>query len=284
MSRAVALAAASGGCAVIGVWELLLAAEQAHAAQRLARVLQPLRAAGRVGREATTPERRRLAWLATAVLVAAGWFVGGALVAMIAGAGGPLAVGRLLAARRRRWRAELAAAAPAVSRALADALAGGHSIRGALGELGDGTGFTGAARHELRACAAALALGQRTEVVLERLRARAAHPAYDTIAAAVLLQREAGGDLARLLRGISGALEQARRDEADARGATAQARFTACIVCVMPLGAAVLAELASPGAMSGLLGSPVGGPLLGLAAVLQVLALIAVRRVARVAA
>jgi len=284
VSRAVVLAAASGGCAVIGAWDLLLCAERADVGRRLAGVLQPLHAAGRVGREPTTPERRRLALLATAVLVAAGWFVAGALGALAAGAGGPLVLSRVLVARRRRWRADLAGAAPAVSRALADALAGGHSIRGALMEVGDGPGFAGAAGHELRACAAGLALGQRTEVVLERLRARAGHPAYDTIVAAVLLQREAGGDLARLLRGISGALEQARRDEADARGATAQARFTAGVVCVLPAGAGVLSELASPGAMSGLVASPVSGPLLGLAVVLQVLALVAVRRIARVAA
>lgn len=284
MSRAVVLAAASGGCAVIGTWELLIAAEQANVGRRLERLLDPLRAAGRVGREPTAIERRRLGLLGTVVLVAAGWFVAGSMGALVVGAGGPLVAARVLSARRRRWRAEVVRAAPAVSRALADALAGGHSIRGALTEVGHGSAFTGPAAHELRACAEALALGQRTEVALERLRARAAHPAYDTIVAAVLLQREAGGDLTRLLRGISGALEQARRDEADARSATAQARFTAGIVCVLPACAALLAELANPGVMSGLLGSPVSGPLLGLAAVLQVLALVAVRRIARVAA
>jgi len=274
-------AAASGGCAVVGVWELLLAAEQAAVGDRLARSLRPLRAAGRVGHEPTRAERRRLAVLGTAVLLAAGWLVAGPLGALAVGAAGPLTAARVLAARRRRWRAGLVGAAPAVSRALADALSGGHSIRGALAAVG--VGLPGPAGHELRGCTRALDLGQRTEVVLEALRARASHPAYDTIVAAVLLQRHAGGDLAGLLRRISESLEQARRDEADARGATAQARFTAGIVCVLPAGAAALAELANPGVMTGLLVSPVSGPLLGFAAVLQVLALVAVGRIARVA-
>jgi tight adherence protein B len=279
------LAAACGGCAVVGAWELLRVADDAGAVPKLLGTLRPLRTAGETGRDPTTLERRRLAVLGTLVLLAAGWLAAGPVGALVAGAAGPAAIARAVAARRRRWRAELAGAAPAVSRALADALAGGHSIRGALAEVGSGgPGLSAAARHELHACAAALALGQRTEVALESLRARAAHPSYDTIVAAVLLQREAGGDLARLLRSISGALEQARRDEADARGATAQARFTAGIVCILPAGAALLAELSNPGVLGGLVTSPVSGPLLGAAAVLQVLALLAVGRIARVVA
>lgn len=284
MTRAVAMAALSGGFAVLGGWDLLATAEQAGIGRRVVAALDPVRAAGREGREPTMLERRRLALLAVAVLIAVGWLVAGPVGALGAGAAGPAATARVLAARRRRWRRELARGAPAVSRALADALAGGHSVRGALAEIGRGPGFAGAARHELAACAASLALGQRTEVALETLRARAAHPAYDTIVAAVLLQRDAGGDLARLLRTVSMALEQAHRDDAEARSVTAQARFTAGIVCVLPLGAAALAELANPGAVSGLLVSPVSGPLLALAGVLQVLAFVAVRRIARVSA
>ena len=74
-----------------------------------------------------------------------------------------------------------------------------------------------------------------------------ARPRWDTIVAAILLQRDAGGDLAGLLRAIAAALEDAARVEADARSATAQARFTAWLVALLPVGAAVLAELADPG-------------------------------------
>ena len=77
---------------------------------------------------------------------------------------------------------------------------------------------------ELRAAAAALEAGARTEDVLERLRDRAADPGWDTLVAAALLQRDAGGDLARLLRDVAAALEDGARARLDARGATAQAR------------------------------------------------------------
>jgi hypothetical protein len=116
---------------------------------------------------------------------------------------------------------------------------------------------------------------------IERLRRRAADPRWDTIVAAILLQREAGGDLARLLRTIAAAQEDAARVEADARSLTAQARFTAWLVTLLPAGAALLAELASPGLVAGLLAHPLSAWLVATAAVLQVLAFTAIARLAR---
>ena len=70
--------------------------------------------------------------------------------------------------------------------------------------------------------------------MLERLRARAASPAWDTMVAGILLQRDAGGDLAALLRDLAASLEAAARAERDALAATAQARFTARLVARAP--------------------------------------------------
>jgi hypothetical protein len=68
---------------------------------------------------------------------------------------------------------------------------------------------------------------------------------------------------AGLLRAIAGGLEEAARVEADARSATAQARFTAWLVALLPVGAAVLAELADPGYVVALLRAPLAPWLLG---------------------
>ena len=100
--------------------------------------------------------------------------------------------------------------------------------------------------------------------------------------AGILLQRDAGGDLAGLLRDQAAALEAADRIGRDARAATAQARFTARLVLLLPAGAAVLAELASPGLIAGLLDHPLSVWLVGMAAVLQLAAILAVARLARV--
>ncbi len=113
------------------------------------------------------------------------------------------------------------------------------------------------------------------------LRRRAATPAWDAIVAGILLQRDAGGDLAGLLRDQAAALEAAERIERDARTATAQARFTARLVLLLPAGAAVLAELASPGLIAGLLEHPLSVWLVAMAAVLQGTAIVAVAGLAR---
>lgn len=281
MSRTVLLAGAAGVAGVLAAWELIVALSSGAGGGGLAKVLAPLRRLGMSGEAPTAGERRRLAALAAATLLAAGWIVGGPVAALGLAAVGPVATGALLRARRRRWRARLVDAAPVVARALSDALAGGHSIRGALTEAASTGGVPGPAGAELRAVARALAMGEATEVALERFRARAAAPAYDTLVAAVLLQRDAGGDLAQLLRDLAASLEAASRVMRDARAATAQARFTGTLIAVLPLGAAALSELAQPGSLGALLRSPITATMLVLAIVLQVTGLLAIRRLSR---
>jgi len=281
VSVAVVLAGLAGALAVAGAWESLAAIEQAAGAERIVRALAPVRRIGRDGRSPVAAERRRLALVASATLFGAGWIVGGPLAGAVAGAAGPWAARQLVRARRARWRRDLSGGAPAAARAIADALAGGHSVRGALEAAAAEGGVPGAAGRELRVAAHALALGERTEDALERLRHRADGPAWETIVAAILLQRDAGGDLARLLRSTAASLEDGARAEADARSATAQARFTAWLVTLLPVGAAVLAELAQPGSVASLARTPAAAALAATALLLEVVAMVAIRRIAR---
>lgn len=277
MSLAVALAGAAAVAGVTAAWEALHAVDPAALAARGRAAVRPLVLAGRTGREPTPAERLRLALLGVLALAAAGWLVAGPLAALGLAVVAPWATAAAARWHRGRWRARLAEGAGAVARALADALAAGHSIRGAVAE---GGAVPGAAGRELGTAAGALAMGERTEDVLRALARRAADPAYDTIVAAVLLQREAGGDLAALLRSTAGALEQAARARADARAATAQARFTAWLVAGLPVAALGCAELARPGYLLELVEQPIAALLVGAAVVLEVIALVVVRRIA----
>jgi tight adherence protein B len=279
MSRAGMAAGLAGACAVLGLWELLAALE-GGGFERVAAVVRPVLRAGADGRAPSAALRRRLGLVAAGTLLAAGWIVAGPLVGVASAALGPFAALRLVAARRRRWSAAVGRGAPATARALADALAAGHAVRGAIVEAA-GT-VPGPAGAELRAAARALALGERTDDALEQLRRRAAGEAWDTMAAAIFLQRDAGGDLAGLLRGVADSAEDAARSERDAHAATAQARFTGLLVCGLPLAAAALAELADPRAVLALIASPLGAALTVLAFGLQAGSLLAIRRLARV--
>jgi tight adherence protein B len=215
---------------------------------------------------------------------------------VVLAATGPTAVSRLLAARRRRYRAAVEAGLPDLAVAIADALTGGASLRAALCEaVGEDAGepgrerrglsassVGGAAAHELRRTAAELAAGAATDDALEAMRRRAPSPGMDALVAACVLQRRAGGDLARLLRDSARALEDQARLEGEVRAATAQARFTALLVVPLPLGGAVLAELASPGWFAGLWRSFLTAWLVGIALTLQVAAAVLMRRLGRV--
>jgi tight adherence protein B len=97
----------------------------------------------------------------------------------------------------------------------------------------------------------------------------------------VRIQRRSGGSLAALLRRIATTLEEHDRLDAEARAATAQARFTALVVLLLPLAGLMLAELSAPGILGQVVGSPVGAWLLGAATILQLSGMVLIRRLAR---
>ena len=250
------------------------------AARRAAGLVELVVRAGTEGRDPGAADRRRLIAAGAVAAFALGAVVAGAVTALIAAATGPWAVGRLLRARRERYRRAVSSAAAPIAVGIADALGGGHSVRGAIVEASEGV--AGPAGRELRRVAAELQLGASTEDALEAMRDRAGSPSIDTIVAGMLLQRRAGGDLARLLRDCARAFEDQARLDGEVRTATAQARFTGLIVVLLPLGGALLAELASPGYLRSLADGFLTAWLVGLAVVMQGIAALMIRRLGRV--
>ena len=270
----------AGAVELASLWLPLVAARAPQVARVAAELADaPLRL-GRSGRQPGARERRRLLVAGAACAFVAGWIVAGVVPGLAVACAGPWLVARVLAAARERYRRAVEAGAAEIALALADALAGGHSVRGAVGEAA--RGLAGPPGQELRRVAQELALGAPTDVALEALRERLRSHGIDTIVAACLLQRRSGGDLARLLRDSARALEDQTRLERDARAATAQARFTGLIVVMLPLGGALLAELASPGYLRSLAGSFLTAWLAGLALVMQAVAAVLIRRLGRV--
>jgi tight adherence protein B len=235
---------------------------------------------GREGRDPGAVERRRLLLAGAFVAFLVGAALAGPLPGLALAAGGPWFVSRGLRARRERYRRAVDGGAAQMAVAIADAIGGGHSLRGALEEAAGSV--DGPAGHELRRAAAELAAGATTEGALESMRVRVRSPRIDGIVAACLLQHRAGGDLARLLRHSARSMEEQARLEAEVRAATAQARFTGLLVALLPLGGALLAELASPGWFAGLWGSFLTAWLVGIALVLQLVAAVLMRRLGRV--
>ena len=233
--------------------------------------LEPLRRAGREGYAPTEAERRRLA-AAGNRRAASLCAVGGRTRPRAARGPWPAP-----APRPGRWRAAGARYRRAVERGLA---AGGDGGRGRARRrpLGRGPRSPAAAASlegppaaELARLRAELELGR-----LDRSGARRAQAPPDALGAGRRVRRSAAlasSSPAATSPGFCDASppSSAERDRvaADARAATAQARFTGLLVVAMPAGAALFAELIEPGFVGGLLSNGAAAVLLAAAAAFQ---------------
>jgi tight adherence protein B len=242
--------------------------------------LEPLRRAGREGYAPSTGERRRLAALGAGAAIVAGWLLGGIEVALPLSVAGPGIAAWAISSRRRRYRSAVERALPEVATAVADSLAAGRSLRASLPAAA--SYLDGPPATELARLGAELDLGAGTAEAVAAWRGRMRSERVDAFAAALLSQRLAGGDLAGLLRRFAAGAAERDRVAEDAKSATAQARFTGLLVVAMPSGGALFAELVQPGFLATLLGSPAAAILLALAAGLQMVGFVAIRRLSRV--
>jgi tight adherence protein B len=274
----VILAAAAGGTAALAAREAVAASPALG--RWLVAAVEPLLRAGREGYAPTELERRRLAALGTAALLAAGLLIVGPAPAALLALAGPGAVASILAARRARYRASVEGGLPQIATAVADALAGGRSTRAALASAA--ASVEGPPAAELARVRADLEIGASTGDGLLALQTRLRSARVDAFAAALRSQQLSGGDLAGLLRRFAASSAERDRVAADARSATAQARLTGMLVVAMPTGAALFAELVEPGFVSALLSNAASAALLAAALALQLLGFVVIRRLSRI--
>jgi tight adherence protein B len=274
----VMLAALAGGLAAVAAREAVLATPAF--ARWLAAAVEPLRRAGREGYDPTEDERRRLALVGAGALLAIALLIAGPVPAPVAAAAGPAAASIAVRRRRAGYRERVERGLPEIATALADALAGGRSVRGALAAAS--ASLEGPPAVEMARVRADLELGSSTAEALSALQRRVRSSRVDSFVAALLSQQLGGGDLAALLRRHAAAGAERDRVAADARTATAQARFTGLLVVAMPTGAALFAELIEPGFIGRLLETPASLVLLIASAALQVAGFAAIRRLSRV--
>jgi tight adherence protein B len=274
----VVLAALAGGLAAVAAREAILGTPAF--ARWLTTAVEPLRRAGREGYDPTEDERRRLALVGAGALLGVALLIAGPVPAPLAAAAGPAAASVAIRRRRARYREQVERGLPEIATALADALAGGRSVRGALAAAS--ASLEGPPAVEMARVRAELELGSSTAEALHALQRRVRSSRVDSFVAALLSQQLGGGDLAALLRRHAAAGAERDRIAADARTATAQARFTGLLVVAMPTGAALFAELIEPGFFGRLLDTPASVVLLLVAAALQLAGFAAIRRLSRV--
>jgi tight adherence protein B len=226
-------------------------------------------------------------WIASggaAGLLLAGAFVTAAMASLLAGAVAVAALvcggHTLLRGLERRYPRRVAEQLPGVSRHLADGLGAGLSFRQALDRAA--ADAPEPVRGELAVMSAELAMGARSGRALEAFASRVPHPDVEMLTCAVLVHGNVGGNLARVLADLSERLDDRARLAKELRGATAQARMTAWLVGALPVGGAVVLEIAAPGTLRHTLGEGLGLLISAVAAAMFVFGLALIRRLGQV--
>jgi tight adherence protein B len=121
---------------------------------------------------------------------------------------------------------------------MANSLRAGLSIQQAIGQVADRSPEP--ARTEFRQTHRELLLGDNLSLALTGMCRRVPSRELSVLVNAVLVQHAAGGNLSRVLRAMSNVLAERERIRGEIQAITAEARFSANIIQVMPLGLLVL--------------------------------------------
>jgi tight adherence protein B len=273
----IALAGFAGGLVVAAAREAFLSAPAV--AGWLGDAIVPLGRVRREGYVPSTEEQRRLALLGSGAIGAIAVLLTGFGPLAVAAAAGPWSVGAIVTRRGDGYRRAVERSVPEIASAIADAISGGHSVRGAVAAAA--RSLEGPSSAELARVAADLELGAPTSEALGAMRRRVRSDRVDSLCAALLSQQVAGGDVASLMRRLATAAADRDQVEDEARAATAQARFTGLLVVALPAGAALFAELLQPGFVSRVIAEPVSAAMLVAAAGLQLTGFAVIRRLGR---
>jgi tight adherence protein B len=164
--------------------------------------------------------------------------------------------------RDRRRAARRDSQLPEALERLASAVRAGRSLGGALGAVAATT--PPPLGSELATAAAALAAGAPVEGAVEAWRA-GADPYGDLDLATTALARgaRAGGEVARGCDRVAATLRERRELRGEARALATQARASAGVLTVAPIGFAGIVSMLEPGVLHFLLVTPAGLACLG---------------------
>jgi tight adherence protein B len=126
------------------------------------------------------------------------------------------------------------------------------------------------------------ALGASLDTALGNLLTRV--PLVETrfFVSAVLLQREAGGNLAEVLSRLASSVRERLRLRGHVRAVSGQGRLTAAILTVLPIVVIVLLKIISPRYLEALTGDPRGRMLLGAAVLSQILGYFTMKKIVNI--
>jgi tight adherence protein B len=202
------------------------------------------------------------------------------LVPLLAGAGCGYVPFFVLSSKRSKRQRILADQMPEGLDFLARILQAGHSFSTGLQMMGEELPQPLAG--EFRRAYDQHSLGASVEDALKDMSRRIEATDFAFFVTAVMINRQAGGDLSEVLKNISHTIRQRMRLQQQVKAKTAEGRFTGYIMVAFPLIMFVIAHTLNPEYAEVLLKTSNGRMMLGVAGALQIMGLFAIKKITTV--
>nr|WP_262412735.1 type II secretion system F family protein [Streptomyces acidipaludis] len=217
-------------------------------------------------------------------LVAGAWIVAAVVLAPFFG---PIAAilaawaGYSFLEWRRRVRTErFIAQLPELARVLANATQAGLALRTAVSMAAEE--LEAPAGEELKQVADAMALGHSVEDALGELQQRLPSRELIVLVSTLVLSSRAGGSVVESLRNLTVTLEERKETRREVRTQMSQVTVTAYAVPVIGIGSLLLLDRIMPGSLGALTGSNVGRVCVLISLALYVVGFALIRRMSRI--
>ena len=121
--------------------------------------------------------------------------------------------------------------------------------------------------------------GTPTETALIHLSERVGSDVLDLLVTAMLIQRQAGGNLAEVLQNIHATIQDRLRIQQEIKTLTAQGRMSGYIIAALPFGIAAVLSVLNPSYLSVLFTNRIGWAMLGGGIISQFIGFIIIRKI-----
>jgi tight adherence protein B len=125
-------------------------------------------------------------------------------------------------------------------------------------------------------------LGLSLKLALENLVQRMPLLDLRMCVTAILIQRETGGNLSELLEKVAYTIRERFRILEDLKTLTLSSRWSAWLLCALPIFLAIYISIMNPGYMDVLWRDPRGHKLIAAAATMQILGMLMVQRIMKI--
>ncbi len=160
---------------------------------------------------------------------------------------------------------------------IANALRAGFSFMQALDHIAKE--MDDPVRSEVQRVVRDVNMGMPLEIALDNMTQRINSPDFNLVAAAVLIQRQVGGNLAQILDTISETINERVRMRREVNALTAQGRMSGYVLSALPIALAALLQVINPGYLRPLFTSSIGQMAIAGALMMMVIGFFVIRKI-----